>query len=254
MTSSCLHLEVSCKPVSTNLAETIPVLPRLRRDSNLLEECPVFKKGEKHLPSNYRPVSLISIACKVLEHIVHSSVMDHFDRHKILTDNQHDFRAKRSCESQFITTIQKIVSTMSTKGQMDVILLDFAKAFDKVPYQRLLHKLDYYGMCNSTLHWIESFLHQRKQSVLLDGAESSEADLLSGVPQGRCRVRSGRTVRNGSAPEIACGSHLPHENFKGCMPFQKLRDTSSDKNDASDSTWWSTELFLFCFECGLTSR
>ena len=58
---------------------------------------PVFKKGEKHLPSNYRPVSLTSIVCKVLEHIVHSSVMNHFDRHKILTDNQHGFRAKRSC-------------------------------------------------------------------------------------------------------------------------------------------------------------
>ena len=145
---------------------------------------PVFKKGEKHIPSNYRPVTLTSIACKVLEHIVHSSVMDHFDRHKILTDKQHGFRAKRSCESQLITTIQKIASTMSTKGQVDVILLDFAKAFNKVPYQRLLHKLDYYGVRNSTLHWIESFLHQRKQSVLLDGTKSSEADVLSGVPQG----------------------------------------------------------------------
>ena len=97
---------------------------------------------------------------------------------------------------------------MSTKGQLDVVLLDFAKAFAKVPYQRLLHKLDYYGVRNSTLHWVKSFLHQRKQSVLLDGAESSEADILSGVPQGRCCVRSGRTVINGSAPEIACGSHV----------------------------------------------
>ena len=145
---------------------------------------PVFKKGEKHLPSNYRPVSLTSIVCKVLEHIVHSSVMDHFDRHKILTDNQHGFRAKRSCEAQLITTIQKIASSMSSKGQVDVILLDFAKAFDKVPYQRLLHKLDYYGMRNSTLRWIESFLSHRKQSVLLDGTRSTEADVLSGVLQG----------------------------------------------------------------------
>ena len=66
---------------------------------------------------------------------------------------------------------------------MDVILLDFAKAFDKVPHQRLLHKLDYYGVRNSTLCWIESFLHNRKQLVLLDGTKSSEADILSGVPQ-----------------------------------------------------------------------
>ena len=67
---------------------------------------------------------------------------------------------------------------------MDVILLDFAKAFDKVPHQRLLHKLDYYGVRNSTLCWIESFLHHRKQLVLLNGTKSSEADVLYGVPQG----------------------------------------------------------------------
>ena len=110
--------------------------------------------------------------------------MDHFDRHKILTDNQHGFRAKRSCEAQLITTIQKIASSMSSMGQVDVILLYFAKAFDKVPYQRLLHKLDYYGVRNSTLRLIESFLSYRKQSVLLDGTRSTEADVLSGVPQG----------------------------------------------------------------------
>ena len=79
---------------------------------------------------------------------------------------------------------QKISSTMSSKGQADVILLDFAKAFDKVPHQRLLHKIDHYGVRNSTLCWIESFLHHRKQSVLLEGTKLSEADVLSGVPQG----------------------------------------------------------------------
>ena len=126
----------------------------------------------------------MSIVCKVLKHIFHSSVMNHSDRHKILTDNQHGFRAKRSCQSQLITTIQKIANTMSSKEQEDVILLDFAKAFDKAAHQRLLHKLDYYGVRNSTLCWIESFLHHRKQSGLLDGTKSSEANILSGVPKG----------------------------------------------------------------------
>ena len=145
---------------------------------------PIFKKGEKHVPSNYRPVSLTSIACKVLEHIVHSSVMRHFARNQILTDKQHGFRARRSCETQLISTIQEIAHNMKQKGQVDVILLDFAKAFDKVPHHRLLHKLNYYGVRESTLCWIESLLSQRKQSVLLDGTQSTEADVLSGVPQG----------------------------------------------------------------------
>ena len=145
---------------------------------------PIFKKGEKHVPSNYRPVSLTSIACKVLEHIVHSSVMRHFNKNQILTDKQHGFRARRSCETQLISTMQEIAHNMTRKGQTDVILLDFAKAFDKVPHHRLLHKLNYYGVRESTLCWIESFLSQRKQSVLLDGTQSTEADVLSGVPQG----------------------------------------------------------------------
>ena len=152
-------------------SQLAPILTRLYQYSLDSGEVPidrknshivlVFKKGEKHLPSNYRPVFLTTIACKVLEHIVHRSVVDHLDRHKILTDNQHGFRAKRSCESQLVTTIQTIASTMSTKGQVYIILLDFAKAFDKVPYQRLLHELDYHWERNSTLHRIESFIHQR---------------------------------------------------------------------------------------------
>ena len=87
---------------------------------------PIFKKGEKHVPSNYCPVSLTSIAGKVLEHIVHSSVMRHFDKNQILTDKQHGFRARRSCETQLISTIQEIARNMTQKGQVVVILLDFA--------------------------------------------------------------------------------------------------------------------------------
>ena len=106
---------------------------------------PIFKKGEKHVPSNYHPVSLTSITCKVLEHIVHSSVRRHFHKNQILTDKQHGFRARRSCGTQLISTIQEIANNMTQKGQTDVILLDFAKAFNKVHHRRLLHKLNYYG-------------------------------------------------------------------------------------------------------------
>ena len=73
---------------------------------------------------------------------------------------------------------------MTQKGQVNVILLDFAKAFDKMIHHRLLHKLNYYGFQESTLHWIQPFLSHRKQPVLLDGSKSTEADVLSGVPQG----------------------------------------------------------------------
>jgi hypothetical protein len=156
-------------------------IPSDWRDAHIV---PVFTKGEKHLPSNYRPMSLTSIVCKVLEHIIHSKIMSHFDRYNILTDKQHGFRSKRSCETQLVTTIQKIAQNLTSKGQVDVILLDFAKAFDNVPHRRLLHKLKFYGVDGTTLAWISSFPSSRKQLVLLDGVKSSENEVLSGIPQG----------------------------------------------------------------------
>jgi hypothetical protein len=145
---------------------------------------PIYKKGEKHQPANCRPVFLTSISCKLLEHVVHSTVMDHFDRHHILCDEQHDLRARRSCETQLITTIDQIAKNMDQGHQTDIILLDFSRAFDKVPQQHFLLKLDHYGVSGTTLSWIKDFLNCRTQSVVLEGHTSSPLEVLSGVPQG----------------------------------------------------------------------
>ena len=145
---------------------------------------PVFKKGDKHLAVNYRPVSLTSITCKLMEHIMHSQVMDHLDEHSILCDIQHDFRSKRSCETQLIITIEEIARKLVTGEQVDIILLDVSKAFDKVPHRRLLHRLWYYGIRNNTCLWIQDFLSHRTQEVQLEGRKSTTADVLSGMPRG----------------------------------------------------------------------
>ena len=116
---------------------------------------------------------------------MHSNIINHFLENDLLCDNQHGFRAKRSCETQLITIIQGIANQLhSGRDQVNIILLDFSKAFDKVPHRRLLHKLDHYGVRGETLTWIESFLSHRKQRVLLEGVVSSQADVVSGVPQG----------------------------------------------------------------------
>ena len=180
-------LKVAATETSTALAKIFQLslntgeVPQDWREASVV---PLFKKGDKHQPANYRPVSLTSVVCKLLEHVVHSSVMKHFETHSILKDNQHGFRKKRSCETQLITTIHEIASNIAQKDQVDVILLDFAKAFDKVPHQRLLQKLTYYGVRGKTNNWIGSFLRNRHQQVVLDGATSTTADVLSGVPQG----------------------------------------------------------------------
>ncbi len=133
---------------------------------------PVFKKGDRNKAVNYRPISLTSICCKVLEHIIHSSIMRHFDTHEILTDFQHGFRKQRSCESQLIITVDELAHNLDAGLQTDLILLDFSKAFDKVPHQRLLHKLNHYGIRGPLHSWIGNFLQGHDQQVVLKGARS----------------------------------------------------------------------------------
>ncbi len=145
---------------------------------------PVFKKGHRYLAANYRPVSLTCICSKILEHIVVKQILTHFDSHNILVDCQHGFRSKRSCETQLTTFIQELYQSMHQGTRTDVAIMDFSKAFDKVPHQRLLLKLDHYGVRDQTLLWVKNFLGNRQQRVLVDGASSAWASVRSGVPQG----------------------------------------------------------------------
>ena len=106
--------------------------------------CPVYKKGNRSNVTNYRPISLTSICAKIMEHIIYHSIMDHLNQNNILIENQHGFRANHSCVTQLITLTEDISLALDHHKQIDIILLDFAKAFDKVPHQRLLTKLRYY--------------------------------------------------------------------------------------------------------------
>ena len=144
----------------------------------------VFKKGQRYDPANYRPVSLTCLCCKMLEHIIVSNVMKHVDSNKILTDCQHGFRARRSCETQLVTLLHDLASTLDQKIQMDMVVLDFSKAFDRVHHSRLLRKLQHYGIQGTTYHWISSFLHNRTQRVVVEGCASDSVSVVSGVPQG----------------------------------------------------------------------
>ncbi|MCG7878229.1 MAG: reverse transcriptase family protein [Candidatus Thiodiazotropha endolucinida] len=145
---------------------------------------PIYKKGDKTNPANYRPVSLTCICCKLLEHIICSNLMQHLNRNNILYPMQHGFREKRSCETQLIEFVHDIAFNMQKGIQNDVVVMDFAKAFDKVAHNRLLYKLSSYGVKGNTLGWIGSFLGGRSQRVVLEGKSSSSVPVLSGVPQG----------------------------------------------------------------------
>ena len=145
---------------------------------------PIFKKGNKNLPCNYRPIALTSICCKILEHILTSNIMNHLDKYDILADAQHGFRKRRGCDTQLTITIGDLAKSFDNKHQVDVVLLDFSKAFDRVPHTRLLNKIHHYGIRGKEHNWINTFLTHRKQRVTLDGKLSSTADVTSSVPQG----------------------------------------------------------------------
>ena len=145
---------------------------------------PVFKKGDKSLAENYRPISLTCILCKVLEHILASNIIRHLDGQGILYDLQHGFREKRSCETQLIMLIEDLARSASLGKQTDIILLDFSKAFDKVNHSKLLWKLHQYGIRRQVLNWVRAFLGSRSQRVVIDGEESESVPVTSGVPQG----------------------------------------------------------------------
>ena len=145
---------------------------------------PIFKKGHRYDPANYRPISLTCVVSKIMEHVVCSNIMNFASRHNILYKLQHGFRDKRSCETQLLEFIQDVANNMQDGHQTDVCVLDFSKAFDKVGHMRLIKKLNWYGIDGITNKWIQSFLSNRTQSVVLDGISSDSVPVISGVPQG----------------------------------------------------------------------
>ena len=109
----------------------------------------------------------------------------HLKKYKILTEEQHGFRQNRSCKTQLIATVNDLAENLNTGNQTDVILLDFSKAFDKVPHNHLCHKLHHLGINGYTLlAWIKHFLTIRQQQVVVNGESSSPSLVTSGVPQG----------------------------------------------------------------------
>ena len=145
---------------------------------------PVYKKGQKYLAENYRPISLTCVSCKVMEHIVTSHIMRHAEQNNILYPLQHGFRSGRSCKTQLIEFIDDVSSSLESGKQTDILVMDFSKAFDKVCHSLLTHKLRHYGIGLKSVNWISAFLSDRSQSVVTDGEMSEQVPVESGVPQG----------------------------------------------------------------------
>jgi hypothetical protein len=153
-------------------------------DWKMANVTPIFKKGTKTDPGNYRPVSLTSVCCKVLETAIRDDLMRHLEQNRLVNPSQHGFMPGRSCCSNLLEFLERATAAVDEGLPYDVVFLDFAKAFDKVPKERLLEKLKAHGVRGEVLQWIRNWLTERKQRVVLNGKASSWARVLSGVPQG----------------------------------------------------------------------
>ena len=145
---------------------------------------PIYKKGDKLDPSNYRPVSLTCVCSKIMEHIITSQLMKHLETNGLLHHRQHGFRSKHSCETQLEDFFHQLHNSLEKGKRVDAVMMDLSKAFDKVAHNRLLLKLERCGIQGSTNRWNGSFLSGRSQKVVADGEHSSSAPFTSGVPQG----------------------------------------------------------------------
>lgn len=160
-------------------------LSRTYKRRNLMARVvPVFKKGNRLTLSNYRPISMTSVSCKLLEHIVSNHITNHLEANNLLTPFQHGFRKGYSTITQLVSTVHDNAASLDKSGQNDVIFLDFSKAFDRAPHGKLLIKLQRLGIEPIVIKWIKSYLANRKQFVAMGDSVSSTLSVNSGVPQG----------------------------------------------------------------------
>ena len=145
---------------------------------------PLHKSGSLKEAQNYRPVSLTSIPCKMLESIIKEHITEYIRSNNIIRDSQHGFIKGKSCLTNLLEFLDMVTESIDNHSPVDTVYLDFSKAFDKVPHMRLIAKLEASGINGKVLKWIRSWLSDRKQRVVLNGKMSSWAKVTSGVPQG----------------------------------------------------------------------
>ena len=143
----------------------------------------LVQSTKKDVKTNYRPVSLTCILCKVMESIIRDQVMYHLRINNTLSPYQYGFINKRSTTLQLLNVLDKWTFELDQGKEIEGVYFDFQKAFDSVPHKRLLLKLEKIGIKNKSLNWKKDFLENRYQ-VWLNGALSNIIQVKSGIPQG----------------------------------------------------------------------
>ena len=172
-----------CKPLTKlfQMSFTQSKIPRAWKIANV---SPIPKKGASSSASDYRPISLTCTPCRIMEFIIRNQLTSFLDSLSVINANQHGFVRSKSTVTQLLECLNDWTSAIEQRQLVDIIYLDFAKAFDTVCHRKLLTKLKAIGIDGKLLSWLESFLSDRSQVVIVNNTYSSPAAVISGVPQG----------------------------------------------------------------------
>ena len=188
--SNCIHPRL-LKEAANQLTKPILMIFRLSVSTGTVPSkwknvivSPIHKADDRHSPKNYRPITITSVLCRLLEKLIKKKLMNHLLSNGVIPSEQHGFMQQKSCLTNLLETMEDISKWQDMGIPVDEVFLDFAKAFDKVPHQRLIYKLEKLGLHGHLLAWIQSFLSQRTQRVRIRNSLSNSTRITSGVPQG----------------------------------------------------------------------
>ena len=179
------NANILCDPLLYlfNLSLSQGVVPQQMKIAKII---PIFKKGDVHLTSNYRPISLLSIFNKLLEKLVYKRLYSFLDKHNLIYSYQFGFRKHHSTSMALLEVIDSCYKNLDVNNKVLGIFFDLQKAFDTVNHKILLHKLYHYGIRGSMYNWLQNYLSGRQQFTVVNGISSDLSSITFGVPQGSC--------------------------------------------------------------------
>ena len=233
----CIELLKLPLSILFNMSIQEGVVPEDWRMANVT---PIFKKGQKCQPSNYRPISLTSHVGKLMERTIAEKVKKHLHEHNLLNEAQHGFRESRSTTTNLLSFWNTVTENLDRNEPVDVLYLDFAKAFDRVSHSLLVSKLKNFKIGGKLANWIKNWLSDRKQKVVINGEESDTTKVTSSVPQGSVLGPVLFSIFINDLPEnVECETYMFADDTKCLRKVTSLNDCLKFQEEINRLYEWS---------------